>query len=150
MSLVNELNYRKANALYKRQLKLSKKDALYRFTSDINPSSSPQKVWSNIKRFSGIKPKFPIHCITSPTNNQIRITNTTDIANIFCKHWSDTSCDHNFSTTFNQHKQSSLINSSIFQPSQSAILIEENINLIEFSFALSKCKHQELMDYLIL
>lgn len=136
----NELNYRRANALYKREIKLSKSDSINRFTSEINPSTSSEKIWTNIRVFCGLKPRNPIHCIQDPDDLQNRITDYRSIADTFCKYWSSESRDENFSVTFQQCKQSAIINTRRITPAGNASLIEERINNIEFSIAINKLK----------
>lgn len=98
----NLVNYRKANAIFKRELKISKKLSVDKFTSEIKSSNPTGKVWSNIRRFCGINPKLNIHCISD--NNNIKVSDRSEVANIFCKHWSDLSHDNNFPLNFQLHK----------------------------------------------
>lgn len=81
ISTENELNFKRARSLYERGLKIAKRISIHAFTSEINPSTPTDKMWSNIRRFCGLKPKIPIHCIEDTNNPQRKILDSTEIAN---------------------------------------------------------------------
>ena len=133
----NLLKYKKANAQYKRQIKITKKESIEKFTSEINPSSSPTKIWSNIRRFCGYKSSHGIHCISTPQNTT---TDRCAIANLFCNQWSSNSNDSQFPLDFQNKKQQ--YNNFIPAPSTCPIanIIEKDISYVELLSALNKLK----------
>jgi len=135
------LKYKKANALFRLTLKQDKKQSINNFTSQISPETPPKTIWSNIRRFCGLNPQKNIHCIFNPTTNQ-NTTHKLEIADLFCKNFSEISSDTNFTTTFIHQKQTSLNNTHTLSyiPSKRAIEIEKPITPIEFAAALNTLK----------
>ena len=94
INLKNILNYKKANAKLKQNIKKAKKDSQNKFTSTINPLTPIGSVWTNIRRFTGYKVSHQIHCLISNTNST-PLVNKTDIANELELQWSKMSADVN-------------------------------------------------------
>lgn len=97
----NLLQYKKQNALFRKAVRESKALCLQKFTSNINPNSSPKKIWCDIKILSGAKNSNLINSIKSGAN---LVTDSTEIANCFASHWSSQSDDTNFPPTFREAK----------------------------------------------
>lgn len=135
----NIINFKKANAKFKREVKISKRESIHKFTSEIQPGTSTGKLWSNIQRFCGLKTKSRIHCIQNISNPQTMLTNNTDIASAFAHFWSKESEDHNFPSLFRQSKLSVSIPTNLI-PCKDALLIETPISMLEFTACLSKLK----------
>lgn len=133
----NLINYRKTNALYKKELKKAKKESIEKFTSEINNSNPPEHIWSNIRRFCGMNPKTPIHCIYNNDSDNM-ISNPVDIANTFCVYWSHLSDDSNFPYLFQSSKQCYLQGPKHLVPNKTASNIENDISYTEFITSLKK------------
>jgi len=80
ISLENIIQFKKNKALFRRELKQAKRSSLQKFTAEINPNSSPSKIWANINTFCGRKTRNDIHCLTSPSDPPINIINSESIA----------------------------------------------------------------------
>jgi len=80
ISLENIIQFKKNKALLRRELKNAKRSSLQKFTAEINPNSSPSKIWANINTFCGRKTRNDIHCLTSPSDPPINIINSESIA----------------------------------------------------------------------
>lgn len=133
----NIINYKRANAIFRRQLKISKTESTKEFTSTINPSTPTAKTWANIRRFCGLNPVKNIHCLHNPFNNETTTSYNT-MANIFVNYWSQLSDDNNFSSNFLTNKYN--IPNTNFSVSKSAQFIEKNITLIELQASLQSLK----------
>jgi len=139
----NILKYKKANALFRLTLKQDKKQSINNFTSQISPETPQKKILSNIRRFCWLNPKKSIHCIFNPTTNQ-NTTHKLEIADFFCKNFSEISSDTNFTTTFIHQKQTSLNNThTVIHSQQKSNRNREahNINRILSSTKHTKRKH---------
>lgn len=134
----NLILYKKHNALFRKAVKDSKAMCLQKFTSNINPNSSSQRIWNDIKRITGSKNSNIINSIQSgPTT----ITDATDIANCFASHWSEQSEDNNFSQDFRVNKLHST--SHIYNPqnrNKYAKIIETPFNIMELEDAMLSAK----------
>ena len=61
----NMINYKRAKARLKREIKVSKSKSLYNLTSEIHISTPPKRIWNNISSLGGYKTFFNIHCVQS-------------------------------------------------------------------------------------
>lgn len=134
----NIIEYKKAQAMFRRKLKICKRESINTLTSNINPSLPPAKVWSTIRTFCGLKRNPTIHCLDTKIPNQPAITDKTVIANEFGQYWSNQAQNDEFSATFRQSKQKALTQNHILNPSKSATFIETKISYIELELALNK------------
>lgn len=132
------IDFRKKNALFRRTLKVSKRQSISAFTEEINPNTPIQKIWCNIRRFCGLNPTKGIHCLTQ--NNNHNITHPQEIADLFCHNWSAESQDSKFSNLFYLNKTKTLNTYAFHTPSKKSAPIELDINFIEFSSALDTLK----------
>ena len=140
MVLVNLLNYKRANAVYKREIKAAKRASIYKLTSTITPNSPTDKIWQNIRNFTGYKSTTGIHCIASQSNLDTMITNHAKIASEFGKYWSEDSADSKFSIDFRNRKTNITSNLPTFDPCESAKKMETKISFIELASILRKLK----------
>lgn len=134
----NLILYKKQNAMFRRAVKDSKAACIQKFTSNINPTSSSQRIWSDIKLITGGKRSNSIRYLKSGLNT---ISSPIDIANCFANHWSTLSEDTNFSSIFQQNKEN--ISNHIYNPKSCnsfAIKIESPINMMELEDALHSAK----------
>jgi len=134
------IHFKKTKALFRKHLKESKKIALQTFTSEISPSSKIARIWSNNNTFCCRKPKHDINCISSPNDSSRNIAGKSEIAQTFAIYWSDQAADESFSTVFQQKKAQLESLTTLLAPCAEALMIDENINFIEFSSALNSLK----------
>ncbi|GBP06353.1 RNA-directed DNA polymerase from mobile element jockey [Eumeta japonica] len=129
----NLIEYKKCNALFRKAVKISKENCLKQFTSNINPTSTSQRIWNDIKKISGGNSYNSIKHIKVGTNI---LSNQIDIANHFEQFWSNLSA-----TNFRTAKANSI--SHNYNPTTCNSLaekIEVPINEIELETALSLVK----------
>uniref|UniRef100_W8C2B6 RNA-directed DNA polymerase from mobile element jockey n=1 Tax=Ceratitis capitata TaxID=7213 RepID=W8C2B6_CERCA len=133
----NIILFKKANALFRRELRQSKMKATTIFTSEIRPSTPTSKIWANIRTFCGLNNNTTIHCLQDTQTGRSN-TCKLEIANNFAQHWSKTSQDSGFSQEFitNKYKPVQIT----FNPTQSANQIEADITHIELLSALQSLK----------
>uniref|UniRef100_A0A0K8W3B0 RNA-directed DNA polymerase from mobile element jockey n=1 Tax=Bactrocera latifrons TaxID=174628 RepID=A0A0K8W3B0_BACLA len=129
----NLMLYKKANAIFRKKLKQSKRECLNKFSESINHQTNPKRAWSDIKRLSGTNPQSHITSINSAHGP---IVDHKQIANHFAKYWSNYSHDSNFHPTFLSEKNKYLNSSSKSSPATSSIT-DCKINNIEFESTLS-------------
>ena len=132
------LSFKKTKAQFRYHSKKAKNQSLENFTSSINPLSTTQKIWNDIKTLTGTNKSQPVQLLVS-TNNTI--SNPLEIANAFAENWSNFSLDSNFSVQFISNKQNVL--SSPYNPnnlSPSARQINQSINISELELVLAKVK----------
>lgn len=136
-SIPNLIEYKKVNALFKRNVKIAKKNSIANFTADINPSSTPKKVWSKIKALTGLPPT-PISIIQSQNRS---FSSATEIANAFGSAWSNYAEDTNFPIPYINHK--STILSQPYSPSRlsnDALSLEVDFTYTELEHSLRHAK----------
>jgi len=133
----NIINYRRANAKLKFEIKKRKQETTNSFTSTIQPSTPSSQIWTNIRRFCGLNPIRQIHALSNPYTRQTT-TNNYEIANILAQHWSDLAKDSNFTQKFRNNKYKT--NNLNYQPSLTAQEIEKNITKLELLSALQTLK----------
>ncbi len=129
--------YKRANSIFKKAAKTAKRKSLEIFTSKISPSSTPKKIWSDIKRLTGVPPT-PITAIQS---NNTLLTSPEDIAATFANFWLNLSDDKSFSAEYISEKQHWL--STPYNPmnlSRSAQYVEDKITFCELEAALKHAK----------
>ena len=102
----NLLLYKRANARYKRSIKLAKRESVFNLISAITPSTPIGKVWTKIRNFTGYKATHEIHCISSLMGRGKLHTDYKGIGNEFGKYWSANSDDMKFSVYFRLKKRS--------------------------------------------
>lgn len=140
MSQENLINFKRARARFKRIAKQSKNASISDFTSTMGPSSSTEKIWSNVKTFTGYKKTQHIHCIATD-NTQTNFTeDKLAISDILCEFWSNNSKDENFSTDFISRKRQIIANTPLTTPGTDAKVIEDNISYVELESTLQKLK----------
>lgn len=140
MNQTNLLEYKKARAKFKREIKCSKNEAINRLGTSINPSTSTSKIWCSIRKFTGYKSSHSIHCISKADDPDTLLTDRADIADEFSKFWSKLSSDNLFSNNFNRSK-SEVFNTTFHNYYQNkALYIETPITLIELTSVLKKLK----------
>lgn len=127
----NIIKYRKANALFKRELKIVKRTALSTFTTQIQPTTTTTKIWSNIRRLCGLNNIKHIHSIIDPETN-LPIADKLTIAT------TKQADNNNFSNHFIQSKNA--LSHTLLPPSNTAQQIEKEINMIELISALKYLK----------
>ena len=66
--------------MFRRAVKLSKAACMQKFTSNINPSSSPKRIWNDIKLLKGGLSTHSIKYLKSGSNI---LSSPADIANCF-------------------------------------------------------------------
>lgn len=62
----NLIHYKKSNAKFRRLLNENKTISFTDFTSDINPKSSPTKIWEKIRCLTGNSTSYTTSCILTP------------------------------------------------------------------------------------
>jgi len=65
----NIIKYRKANVLFKRELKIAKITVISTFKTQFQPTTTTTKIWSNIRRLCGLNNIKHIHSIIDPETN---------------------------------------------------------------------------------
>ncbi|XP_039969713.1 uncharacterized protein LOC126765151 [Bactrocera neohumeralis] len=138
-SKANLMQYKKSNAIFRRKAKAAKVLCFQKFTSEINSSSNPKKIWADIRRLSGLTSFSPISLLNSPRGNLLY---PQDIALEFALHFSNVFSDSIFSPEFSSSKLTVL--SSPYLPpsnlSSSARFLDSDISILELLFALSVVK----------
>lgn len=127
----NLMEYKKANALFRKEVKASKRASFEKFTGEINPLSSSKKVWRGINKLSGNPGSININLIQSPAG---ALSNQSEIANYLVETWAAYSANQNFDATFLDHKRT-LLAENIRQTTNlcpNALEIEKPISLFEF------------------
>lgn len=98
---LNLLEYKKRNAIFRREMKQQKKSSFENFAKTININTSPQELWSKVKRLTNHNTQYSITAIQTP---QHIITEPKLIAHHFAQNWSEYSLDCNFPNQFRQEK----------------------------------------------
>ncbi|CAD7004082.1 unnamed protein product [Ceratitis capitata] len=135
---INLINYKKANAEFRYQLKLAKRNCFNQLTSSINPNSSPREIWQNIRLFTGNFKKSYIKVIDS---EQGCLDSKEKISKFFASTWSNYSRDSNFGQSFISEKNK--ITSLEYDPgflSNAAREIENPITIFELEQVLLSVK----------
>ncbi|XP_075157715.1 uncharacterized protein LOC142230980 [Haematobia irritans] len=130
----NLIEFKRANARFRRELKMSKAASIDHFTEEIKPTTPIGKVWNNIRRFCGLNRSKGVHCIAEAAS-EANIVDRADIPDEFGKYWSSGSSDNNFPTEFVDKKNMTDIFID-YTPSNSAVRIETPIYLCELESAL--------------
>ena len=133
------MEYKRANALFKRETKIAKRTSFVEYTKDINPSTSAKILWHKVKALNSIYQPTTIKYLNS-SNNEV-IDHPVGIANTLGEVWSNYSNDSNFSNSYINNKND-VIN-TIFDcncTSTRAKLIEKPITLIELQSCLNTLK----------
>ena len=139
MSTENMVEFKKANAKFKTELKVSKQQSIKKLTGEINPQTPVCNVWKNIRRFTGLNNNQNIHCLRNGGTNEDIVTDRNDIANSFAGNWSNESKEKNIPISFVQNK--TLTNPKVdYIPSNSALTIEDNISLNELNSVVKSLK----------
>lgn len=142
----NIIDFRKKNAIFRRNIREAKRLAIAEFTSQINPKTTSSKIWSNIRSFCGIYPSKSIHAIYNPYSMSTSNDPYT-IANTFAQFWSDSSSDTNFSHTFVTSKANINTTPTHFNPSQPGKKMDSDICPIELLSSVNSLKgHTPGMD----
>uniref|UniRef100_A0A0K8VY27 Putative RNA-directed DNA polymerase from transposon X-element n=1 Tax=Bactrocera latifrons TaxID=174628 RepID=A0A0K8VY27_BACLA len=131
----NLIEYKKANAVFRKELKSAKRISLENITSNINPSSSPKQIWSDIKALTGCNKRFGLSHIHT---DQGPLYSPQDIAEKFAQTWSSLSENSFFHTSFNSLKNqvfSEPYNNP--SPSPKALSIEADITINEYDITIS-------------
>ncbi|XP_012160162.1 uncharacterized protein LOC105665233 [Ceratitis capitata] len=101
------VKYKNLNAPFRRKAKSAKIICFQKFTSEINPNSSTKKIWSDIRRLTGLPSFSPISFLKSSRGNLLY---PRDIASEFALHFSNVSSNSNFPPEFAHSKHSTLNN----------------------------------------
>lgn len=94
----NIIEYKRANAIFKSEVKNSKRTAFVEFTKDINYNTPMKILWGKVNSLHSLYPPKFIHVVQDSDNNTLSLP--TDIANHFAKTWSDHSKHINFPAEF--------------------------------------------------
>ena len=137
-STANLIIFKKANAVFRKTMKIAKNKSFEELTEKIHPNTPIKKIWSDIKMISGTQVNSTIKYIK---HEYLNITSPFEIANLLGTNWSKYSEDTNFSEEFifQKHQTTSTIYNPKKIPNASKD-IESNINLIELENALSSAK----------
>ena len=134
-TLTNFIQYKKANAIFKRETKISKRKSFIEFTRDINPNTPIKVLWDKVRSLKGNPAPSTIKCLKLSDNSII--DQPLEIANALGENWSNYSNDNNFSDYFRENKVEVLNNLNVtYNLSSRAKQIENKITLIELESCL--------------
>ena len=138
-TLNNLMSYKRANALFKRESKISKRLSFIEYTKDINPNTPVKVLWDKVRALKGNPLPNTIKYLKLPNNSVI--DNPLHIANELGQSWADYSKNVNFPEEFNVNKLNASNNVSItYNLSNRAKHIESDITQIELQACLSTLK----------
>ena len=136
MTTENLINYKKTNAKFRKEIKIEKATAISKFTAEIKPSTPIEKIWRNIRTFTGYKTTHKIHCISKINNHSTIITDQKEIAEEFATHWSKQSEDTNFHQKFQSEKSKVTETINQYFQNNTSDTLNEKITEIELNQAL--------------
>ena len=130
------IDYKRSNARFKRESRISKRTSFIEYTRDINPNTPIKILWDKVRALKGNPLPNTIKYLKLPNN--IVLDQTIDIANALGNSWSAYSSNCNFSETYQENK--SIVQNNIdisYNLSKRAKCIEKEITLIELQACLS-------------
>ena len=138
-TMENILLYKKANAVFKREVKLAKRVSFVNFTKEINPNSSSSQLWQKVNLLSGISTCTKIHSIEQV--NGLLTTNSRNIATSLGQFWSNYSKDTQFPNEFVTNKtRMSNFTPPLYILNNKAIQIETPFSKLELQSCLASLK----------
>ncbi|XP_039951851.1 uncharacterized protein LOC120769062 [Bactrocera tryoni] len=131
--------YKRANAIFKREVKTSKRDAFATFTKDINCNTPSKVLWNKVNVLHGNRPHNLIHSIEKENNSST--SDPLEIGNTLARAWSNYSKNFNFSEQFVEHKNRFINVINVVYPlSKTSSAMEGNFSIQELDGCLASLK----------